>query len=101
MLDPEVVSSCPDLQQRLLFSWNKVGILWATAGLWLGRSLGASSGHTVWQPPPLVSFQDKSSSEAELPSFRPYLLALLTHQSSWGTLHRCIRTLLSKSREHR
>lgn len=25
MLDPEVVSSCPDLQQRLLFSRSKVG----------------------------------------------------------------------------
>lgn len=67
MLDPEVISSCPDLQQRLLFSWNK----------------------------------DKSSSKAEPPSFRPYLLALLTHQSSWTTLHRCIRMLLSKNREHR
>lgn len=25
MLDPEVISSCPDLQQRLLFSRSKVG----------------------------------------------------------------------------
>lgn len=25
MLDPEVISSCPDLQQRLLFSRTKVG----------------------------------------------------------------------------
>ncbi|XP_061455379.1 integrator complex subunit 1 isoform X2 [Rhineura floridana] len=66
MLDPEVISSCPDLQQRLLFSWNK----------------------------------DKGPSEAELPSFRPYLLALLTHQSSWTTLHHCIKILLCKKREH-
>uniref|UniRef100_A0A670XWG7 Integrator complex subunit 1 n=1 Tax=Pseudonaja textilis TaxID=8673 RepID=A0A670XWG7_PSETE len=57
LLDPEVVSSCPDLQQKLLFSRDK----------------------------PL--------------SFRPYLLALLTHQSSWTTLHCCIRTLLCRSQE--
>ncbi|KAL8175377.1 UNVERIFIED_CONTAM: Integrator complex subunit 1, partial [Gekko kuhli] len=67
MLDPEVISSCPDLQQQLLFSWNK----------------------------------DKSLSESEPPSFRPYLLALLTHQSSWTTLHRCIQILLGKHREQR
>ncbi|XP_057603817.1 integrator complex subunit 1 isoform X2 [Hippopotamus amphibius kiboko] len=67
LLDPEVVGSCPDLQQRLLFS----------------RSKGKG------RPGPQV------------PSFRPYLLALLTHQSSWSTLHQCIRTLLGKNREHR
>lgn len=67
MLDPEVISSCPDLQQRLLFSRGK------------------GKGH----PGPQV------------PSFRPYLLALLTHQSSWSTLHQCIRILLGKNREQR
>ncbi|XP_037669957.1 integrator complex subunit 1 isoform X2 [Choloepus didactylus] len=66
MLDPEVIGSCPDLQQRLLF-WNK------------GRGHGG----------------------AQVPSFRPYLLALLTHQSNWATLHQCIRILLCKSREQR
>ncbi|NXD93095.1 INT1 protein, partial [Chaetorhynchus papuensis] len=63
MLDPEVISSCPDLQQKLLFSWNKAG--------------------------------------SQVPSFRPYLLALLTHQSSWSTLHQCIRLLLGRNREQR
>ncbi|NWY76716.1 INT1 protein, partial [Erithacus rubecula] len=63
MLDPEVISSCPDLQQKLLFSWNKAG--------------------------------------SQVPSFRPYLLALLTHQSSWATLHQCIRLLLGRNREQR
>ncbi|NXD40707.1 INT1 protein, partial [Copsychus sechellarum] len=63
MLDPEVISSCPDLQQKLLFSWNKAG--------------------------------------SQVPSFRPYLLALLTHQSSWTTLHQCIRLLLGRNREQR
>ncbi|XP_052516865.1 integrator complex subunit 1 [Budorcas taxicolor] len=67
MLDPEVVGSCPDLQQRLLFSRGK------------------GKGH----PGPQV------------PSFRPYLLALLTHQSSWPTLHQCIRVLLGRGREQR
>ncbi|XP_024619277.1 integrator complex subunit 1 [Neophocaena asiaeorientalis asiaeorientalis] len=68
MLDPEVVSSCPDLQQRLLFSQSTKG-----------------KGH----PGPQV------------PSFRPYLLALLTHQSNWSTLHQCIHILLGKNREQR
>ncbi|XP_032315764.1 LOW QUALITY PROTEIN: integrator complex subunit 1 [Camelus ferus] len=67
MLDPEVISSCPDLQQRLLFSRGK------------------GKGH----PGPQV------------PSFRPYLLALLTHQSSWSTLHQCIHVLLGKARDQR
>ncbi|XP_058148461.1 integrator complex subunit 1 isoform X1 [Dasypus novemcinctus] len=66
MLDPEVIGSCPDLQQRLLF-WNK------------GAGCASPQG----------------------PSFRPYLLALLTHQSSWPTLHQCIRFLLCKGREQR
>uniref|UniRef100_A0A8B9YQD8 Integrator complex subunit 1 n=1 Tax=Bos mutus grunniens TaxID=30521 RepID=A0A8B9YQD8_BOSMU len=67
MLDPEVVGSCPDLQQRLLFSRGKVGL----------------------------------TGPARVPSFRPYLLALLTHQSSWSTLHQCIRILLGRGREQR
>ncbi|XP_075421680.1 integrator complex subunit 1 isoform X2 [Ascaphus truei] len=67
LLDPEVISSCPDLQQRLLFSWNKV----------------------------------KGTPGSQPPSFRPYLLALLTHQSNWTTLHQCISILLSKQREQR
>ncbi|XP_030067172.1 integrator complex subunit 1 [Microcaecilia unicolor] len=67
LLDPEVISSCPDLQQKLLFSWNKV----------------------------------KGNLRAQELSFRPYLLALLTHQSNWTTLHHCITLLLSKHREMR
>ncbi|XP_053327489.1 integrator complex subunit 1 [Spea bombifrons] len=67
LLDPEVISSCPDLQQRLLFSCSKV----------------------------------KASGGSQPPSFRPYLLALLTHQANWTTLHQCIGILLSKQREQR
>ncbi|XP_019493101.1 PREDICTED: integrator complex subunit 1 [Hipposideros armiger] len=66
-LDPEVIGSCPDLQQRLLFSQS----------------------------------EGKGHSGPQVPSFRPYLLALLTHQSNWSTLHQCIHILLSKNREHR
>lgn len=43
----------------------------------------------------------KGHISAQVLSFRPYLLALLTHQASWSTLHRCTRVLLSKSREQR
>ncbi|GAB1290396.1 Integrator complex subunit 1 [Apodemus speciosus] len=43
----------------------------------------------------------KGHISAQVLSFRPYLLALLTHQASWSTLHRCIRVLLGKSREQR
>ncbi|RXN02130.1 Integrator complex subunit 1 [Acipenser ruthenus] len=67
LLDPEVISVCPDLQQRLLFAWIK----------------------------------GKESMGAQAPSYRPYLLALLTHQSNWTTLHQCISILLSKQRELR
>uniref|UniRef100_UPI00398F2E8F integrator complex subunit 1 n=1 Tax=Pristiophorus japonicus TaxID=55135 RepID=UPI00398F2E8F len=67
LLDPEVVSCCPDQQQRLLFADHKV----------------------TGQP------------GSQLLPFRPYLLAVLTHQSNWTTLHRCISILLSKHGEVR
>ncbi|XP_062303542.1 integrator complex subunit 1 isoform X1 [Osmerus eperlanus] len=35
------------------------------------------------------------------PSYRPYLLALLTHQSNWTTLHQCISALLGKPKDQR
>ncbi|XP_059894470.1 integrator complex subunit 1 isoform X2 [Gadus macrocephalus] len=35
------------------------------------------------------------------PSYRPYLLALLTHQSNWSTLLQCISAVLSKRRDQR
>uniref|UniRef100_A0A672ZW68 Integrator complex subunit 1 n=1 Tax=Sphaeramia orbicularis TaxID=375764 RepID=A0A672ZW68_9TELE len=64
-LDPEVTSVCPDLQQKLLFSLNKVRQARGT------------------------------------PAYRPYLLALLTHQSNWSTLLQCISALLGKQRDHK
>uniref|UniRef100_A0AAV2KDQ3 Integrator complex subunit 1 n=1 Tax=Knipowitschia caucasica TaxID=637954 RepID=A0AAV2KDQ3_KNICA len=35
------------------------------------------------------------------PAYRPYLLALLTHQSNWCTLLQCISSLLGKQRDHK
>ncbi|TRY54796.1 hypothetical protein DNTS_001767 [Danionella cerebrum] len=43
----------------------------------------------------------KSSNGTVAPSYRPYLLALLTHQSNWSTLHQCISSLLSNHRGQR
>uniref|UniRef100_A0A3Q2YRT2 Integrator complex subunit 1 n=1 Tax=Hippocampus comes TaxID=109280 RepID=A0A3Q2YRT2_HIPCM len=34
------------------------------------------------------------------PAYRPYLLALLTHQSNWSTLLQCINALLSKRKDY-
>uniref|UniRef100_A0A3B3B352 Integrator complex subunit 1 n=1 Tax=Oryzias melastigma TaxID=30732 RepID=A0A3B3B352_ORYME len=34
------------------------------------------------------------------PAYRPYLLALLTHQSNWSTLLQCISALLGKHRDY-
>ncbi|XP_059835761.1 integrator complex subunit 1 [Hypanus sabinus] len=61
LLDPEVISCCPEQQQKLLFADHKT--------------------------------TDQQGSQ--LLSFRPYLLAVLIHQSNWTTLHQCISTLLS------
>ncbi|KAK9534706.1 hypothetical protein VZT92_007136 [Zoarces viviparus] len=35
------------------------------------------------------------------PAYRPYLLALLTHQSNWSTLLQCISALFSKRRDYK
>uniref|UniRef100_A0A3Q3XEF0 Uncharacterized protein n=1 Tax=Mola mola TaxID=94237 RepID=A0A3Q3XEF0_MOLML len=35
------------------------------------------------------------------PAYRPYLLALLTHQSNWSTLLQCISALLSKRQDYK
>lgn len=37
----------------------------------------------------------------DTPAYRPYLLALLTHQSNWSTLLQCISALLSQQRDHK
>uniref|UniRef100_A0A8D0G6X8 Integrator complex subunit 1 n=1 Tax=Sphenodon punctatus TaxID=8508 RepID=A0A8D0G6X8_SPHPU len=50
---------------------------------------------------PVKELEICGNSGSQVLSFRPYLLALLTHQSSWTTLHQCIRILLCKNREQR
>lgn len=50
----------------------------------------------------LLFAQNKAKSGVSMaPSYRPYLLALLTHHSNWGTLHQCISSLLNKHRNQR
>uniref|UniRef100_A0A8C1J0C2 Integrator complex subunit 1 n=1 Tax=Cyprinus carpio TaxID=7962 RepID=A0A8C1J0C2_CYPCA len=46
-------------------------------------------------------FAQNKSGVSVAPSYRPYLLALLTHQSNWSTLHHCISSLLNKHRNQR
>ncbi|XP_023242494.1 integrator complex subunit 1-like [Centruroides sculpturatus] len=60
-LEPEIISSCPEFQQTLLFFRKENNV---------------------------------KTSEVPVP-FRPYLLALLTHQAGWRTLHYCINLVLS------
>ncbi|KAK3607441.1 hypothetical protein CHS0354_035142 [Potamilus streckersoni] len=64
LLDPEVIRSAPDLQQKLIFAKKRV---------------------------PSAELSEHHS------NYKPYLLALLTHQSSWATLHRCIDCLLRRT----
>ncbi|MBW04619.1 Integrator complex subunit 1, partial [Eschrichtius robustus] len=59
---------------------------------------GCSPAGTI---PGFLPPQGKGPPGPQVPSFRPYLLALLTHQSGWPTLHQCIHVLLGKSREER
>jgi len=67
LLDPTVISSCPELQQKLVF------------GRILRKKFGSSA----------------SSSENSSQSSRPYLLSLLTHQASWPVLRSTVNFLLS------
>ncbi|XP_077980803.1 integrator complex subunit 1-like [Glandiceps talaboti] len=60
LLDPDILKTCPHLQQQLLFT---------------------------------KKHSDKRKSKCQ-GSCSAYLLALLTHQSNWKTLHQCINWLL-------
>lgn len=61
-----------------------------------GRAVSPAGTIPGFLPP-----QGKGHPGPQVPSFRPYLLALLTHQSNWSTLHQCIHILLGKNREQR
>ncbi|XP_069125387.1 integrator complex subunit 1-like [Argopecten irradians] len=77
LLDPELVAQAPDLQHQLMFSPTK----------------------GTKQVSEETSAQSKSCDPQSGRSYsnQAYLLALLTHQSSWSALHRSINTLLHKS----
>ncbi|KAH9505267.1 Integrator complex subunit 1 [Bulinus truncatus] len=67
-LDPEIVQSCPELQEKLLFARK----------LTSSRTSGVSS---------------EMQAMRSVPS-HAHLLALLTHQTSWETLTQCLSRLL-------
>ncbi|XP_014664125.1 PREDICTED: integrator complex subunit 1-like [Priapulus caudatus] len=68
LLDPETVSAYPELEAELLFKRQKTP-----------PSDGSKETHAESMP-------------------HPYLLALLTHQSSWKTLHQCIALLCGEQK---
>ncbi|KAI2666094.1 Integrator complex subunit 1 [Labeo rohita] len=49
----------------------------------------------------LLQETEERGVKIEVDSKMPYLLALLTHQSNWSTLHQCISSLLNKHRDQR
>ncbi len=98
-LDPEVTSVCPDLQQKLLFALNKVRQALPADNVPLMSYHSGVSVCVVKAMHPFslfVLFQARGT-----PAYRPYLLALLTHQSNWSTLLQCISALLSKRRDYK
>ena len=62
LLDPEIIKSVPDLQEKLAFARQSV--------------------------------TTETRRDVDNCRSQPYLLALLTHQSSWTTLHSCIDRVL-------
>ncbi|KAK2152727.1 hypothetical protein LSH36_320g00001 [Paralvinella palmiformis] len=67
LLDPEIISHVPELQQQILFSKQ-----------------------------PQLSEGIQASKESYV-LCQPYLLALLTHQTSWSSLHKSVELVLSRS----
>ena len=67
LLDPTVISTCPELQQQLVF----------------GRIMRKKASTST------------SSVQESTQSSRPYLLSLLTHQASWSVLSSTVSSLLS------
>ncbi|XP_071797108.1 integrator complex subunit 1-like isoform X1 [Asterias amurensis] len=76
LLDPEVCQACPDLQQQAMFAQitprNEKSQQVEGEGVEGERKMVGSA----------------------------YLLALMTHQANWGTLHRCINKLLNGENTH-
>ena len=68
LLDPEIVNTHLDLQEQLVFG---------------SKSVASVTGKER------LAKKKKGS---------PYLLALLTHQSQWSTIQRCLHTILSRDK---
>ena len=79
LLDPEIISTCPGLQQKLLFAKEQI----ATRGPNPGTSASTAS-----------EASDTGGDKPVRVSNQPYLLSLLTHQGSWTSIHKCINLLL-------
>lgn len=67
LLDPEIVQSVPELQQQLLFARQQKSSVVASPA---------------------------SQPEVTSPDSRSFLMALLTHQTSWSSLHQCVHNVL-------
>ncbi|XP_063961921.1 integrator complex subunit 1-like [Lytechinus pictus] len=67
-IDPEVIRSCPDIQEEVMFRSRT----------------------------PLEKTEEDTSGCVSGSGGSGYLLALLTHQTSWDTLHSCINCLLGR-----
>ncbi|GAB6028979.1 Integrator complex subunit 1 [Chamberlinius hualienensis] len=67
MLEPEVISSIPELQNHLLFQTDA------------------------------VEHENQNSKCVVKETCRPYLLASLVHQTNWETLNKCIQLLLTSN----
>ncbi|XP_029649485.1 integrator complex subunit 1 isoform X1 [Octopus sinensis] len=97
LIDPEVIHNAPDLQMLLLFtkqqqqqsesSSSSSKMLPSTTNDMNSVPSNYSDGH-------LSNSMVKESFKGRPRQQQAYLLALLTHQSHWGTLHRCISYLL-------
>ena len=74
LLDPEIVQSVPELEQQLLFARQQLTT-------------------EVTSP--------TTKQEITSPDSRSFLMALLTHQTSWSSLHQCIYTVLKSDHSDR
>ena len=79
LLDPEIVSRCPSVEQHLLFFQQQT----------------AAGGNQPTQQTAGVGNNMVAEGEAGRGWCQPYLLALLTHQGSLRSVQNCIHRLLS------
>lgn len=100
LLDPELVAQAPDLQHQLLFSTqtDHTPLSYTPPGdAHQTESMPTGDTHPMGGMPTGDAHPTGDPPTGRTHSNQAYLLALLTHQSSWSALHRCINTLLQKS----